>query len=256
MFTVNERWLVFFATFITACSFYSVVVVLWKQHHQRGLDIVLIKASAFCFLIYRASIAFNLTGSQAATYVFLPTDSWHKLANVFMLIEYCSLIIYLARVPKVLEGYILAFGICIIIVLQEKDSFSYQYALVPLIFNNLVLICSSAFCDRPGSFNPSMVINGAFWYIVSCVGFLMTFSESLDYYFIFDDLFMISTAFSMFYSWQSFQVSNGSDDEKKAPQTMHLIDVPGVLMEMISEGRQNILAWREEIRAAVSLKRK
>ena len=25
-----EQWLVFFATFITACSFYAVVVVLWK----------------------------------------------------------------------------------------------------------------------------------------------------------------------------------------------------------------------------------
>ena len=162
---------------------------------------MLIKASALCFLIYRASIAFQLTSVTAPLYVFLPTDSWHKLANIFMLIEYCSLIIFLARVPKELEGYILAMGICIIIVLQEKDSFSYQYALVPLIFNNLILICSSAFFDRPGSFNPTMVMYGAFWYIVSCIGFLLTFSESLDYYFLFDDLFMIATAFSMFYSW-------------------------------------------------------
>ena len=71
-----------------------------------------------------------------------------------MLIEYCSLIIYLSRLSKELTGYTLAFGICIIIVLQEKDSFSYQYALIPLIFNNLVLICSSALYDKPGSFNP------------------------------------------------------------------------------------------------------
>ena len=125
LFTTTEQWLVFLATLITACSFYSVVVVLWKQHHQRGMDIVLIKVSALCFLIYRATIAFNLTANVATKIVFLPTDSWHKLSNVFMLIEYCSLIIYLARVPKALEGYILAFGICIIIVLQEKDSFSY-----------------------------------------------------------------------------------------------------------------------------------
>ena len=75
-----------------------------------------------------------------------------------------------------------------------------------------------------------MVINGAFWYAVSCVGFLLTFSERLDYYFVFDDLFMISTAFSMFYSWQSFQIST---DENKPAEIMHLTDVPIVLIEMI-----------------------
>ena len=117
LFSTTEQWLVFLATLITACSFYSVVVVLWKLHHHRGMDIVLIKISAGCFLIYRASIAFNLTANTASHIVFLPTDSWHKLANVFMLIEYCSLILFLARVPKFLEGYLLAFGICIIIVL-------------------------------------------------------------------------------------------------------------------------------------------
>lgn len=207
-FSFYEQCFVFFATFVTACSFYSVVVVLWKKHKGRGMDIVLIKISALCFLIYRASIAFHLTADKAKDYVFLPVDSWHKLANIFMLIEYCSLIVYLARISKELQGYVLALGICIIIVLQEKDSFSYQYALVPLIFNNLVLICSSALYDKPGSFNPSMVMYGAFWYIVSCLGFLLTFSEKLDYYFLFDDLFEVSTAFSMFYSWQSFIVSD------------------------------------------------
>ena len=68
----------------------------------------------------------------------------------------------------------------------------------------MVLICSSALYDKPGSFNPTMVFHGALWYLVSVVGFLLTFSEKLDYYFFFDDLFMVSTAFSMFYSWQSF----------------------------------------------------
>ena len=107
---------------------------------------------------------------------------------------------------------------------------------MPLIFNNLVLICSSALYDKPGSFNPSMVMYGAFWYIVSCLGFLLTFSEKLDYYFLFDDLFEVSTAFSMFYSWQSFQV--GSEDEKKKPETMNLVDVPRVFFEMLVEGRE------------------
>ena len=86
---------------------------------------MLVKVSAICFLIYRTAIAFRLKTSDSAKYVFLPTDSWHKLANVFMLIEYCSLIIYLARLRKEIEGYTLGLGICIIILLQEKDSFSY-----------------------------------------------------------------------------------------------------------------------------------
>jgi len=247
-FSFMEKWLVFLATFITACSFLSVVVVLWKKHKGRGMDIVLVKISALCFLVYRASIAFHLTADRARDYVFLPVDSWHKLANVFMLIEYCSLIIYLARISKELQGYVFALGICIIIVLQEKDSFSYQYALVPLIFNNLVLICSSALYDKPGSFNPSMVLYGAFWYMVSCVGFLLTFSEKLDYYFLFDDLFEVSTAFSMFYSWQSFIVSEEAD---KPADTMSLKDVPFVLFEMFRESRDAIIAWRNDVRELV-----
>ena len=161
-------------------------------------------------------------------------------------------IIYLARISKELQGYVFAFGICIIIVLQEKDSFSYQYALVPLIFNNLVLICSSALYDKPGSFNASMVLWGAFWYMVSCIGFLLTFSEKLDYYYLFDDLFEVSTAFSMFYSWQSFIVSEQPD--VPAP-IMNLRDVPFVLVEMIRECRDAIIVWRNDIRLLVEKRR-
>ena len=120
-----EQWLVFFTTLITACAFYAVVVVLWKKHRNRGLDIVILKFAALCFLIYRSAIAFRFTPTYSHEYLFLPNDSWHKLANIFLLIEYCSLVIYLSRLPKVYEGYLRAFGICIILILQEKDSFSY-----------------------------------------------------------------------------------------------------------------------------------
>ena len=199
----------------------------------------MIKASAICFVIYRSSIAFKLTTSESAEFVFLTTDSWHKLANIFILIEYCSLIIFLARVPKDLVGYFLAFGIIIIVTLQEKDSFSYQYALIPLIFNNLLLICSSVIYDKPGSFNPEMVLYGAIWYAVSCIGFLLTFSERLDYYFVFDDLFMISTAFSMFYSWQSFRVP--ATEGGPAVETMALRDVPKVFTEYCRTLLENLI---------------
>ena len=163
--------------------------------------------AAFCFLVYRACLAFQITNIMSLDYVFLPADSWHKLSNIFMLIEYCSLIVYLSRIPKEKSGYFIATGTAIIIILQEKDSFSYQYALVPLIFNNLVLICSNFTCDSPGSYNKSMVMYGALWYVISCIGCVLTFSEQLDYYFVFDDLFMVATSFSLFYSWQSFNIA-------------------------------------------------
>lgn len=98
--------------------------------------------------------------------------------------------------------------------------------------------------DKPGSFNPTMVFYGALWYIVSCIGFLLTFSESLDYYFVFDDLFMVSTAFSMFYSWQSFQVS---DNKGKPAETMNLVDVPSVTKDYVCQMLENFYEWRNDV---------
>ena len=72
-FTKEEQWLVIFLTFITALSFLAVVVVLFKLHRKRGLDIVLIIVSSLCFIIYRCSIAFRLTNAKSTDYVFLPT---------------------------------------------------------------------------------------------------------------------------------------------------------------------------------------
>ena len=251
-FTWSEQWLVFLLTFFTACSFLAVVVVIQRLHKHRGLDIIFVCMSSLCFLVYRGSIAFSILSAQAQQILFLPIESWHKLSNVFMLIEYCSLIIFLSRISREFEGYILALGICIIIFLQEKDSFSYQYALIPLIFNNLVLICSSALYDKKGSFNPTMVIYGAIWYMVSVVGFLLTFSENLDYYFFFDDLFMVSTAFSMFYSWQSFQVET---DEGKPAQTLYLREVPHAFVQMLKDAYMRLLMWRDDVRAMVRKRR-
>ena len=116
----------------------------------------------------------------------------------------------------------------------------------------MVLLCSSALYDKPGSFNPEMVLHGAFWSLVSVVGFLLTFSEKLDYYFFFDDLFMVSTAFSMFYSWQSFQVS---DDPNKPAETMNLRDVPSVFLLMMRDGRQNFVRWRNDVKMLVDKRR-
>ena len=67
-----------------------------------------------------------------------------------MLIEYCSLIIYLARIPEEWSGALLAVGTAIIVILQEKDSYSYHYAAIPLVFNQLILICATCFLKTKG----------------------------------------------------------------------------------------------------------
>ena len=98
----------------------------------------------------------------------------------------------------------------------------------------MVLLCSSALYDKPGSFNPEMVLHGAFWYLVSVVGFLLTFSEKLDYYFFFDDIFMISTAFCLFYSWQSY------DDISVRKYPLGLNEVPAMLLEYVQSFREQM----------------
>jgi len=200
-FSYIEQQFVFLATVLSALSFISVIIVLARTHKNRGQDIVLTATAALCFMVYRANLAFQI---ELTGLLFLQGDSWHKLSNVFMLIEYCSLIVYLARIPENKAGYCLAFGISIIIIMQEKDSYHYQYALIPLIFNNLMLICANIFLDHPDTYNWQNVKYGGLWYLISCVGFVCTCSEELNYYFLFDDLFIISTAFSLFYSWQTY----------------------------------------------------
>ena len=157
-----------------------------------------------------------------------------------MLIEYCSLIIYLARIPEKWSGALLAIGTAIIVILQEKDSYSYQYALIPLLFNQLILICATLLLKNKGGFNKTMVSYGAFWYGISCAGLLFTFSERWNYYFIFDDIFMISTAFCLFYSWQSY------DDYSVKKNAIGLLEVPEQLKLYIHRLRNKIREMREE----------
>ena len=85
-----------------------------------------------------------------------------------------------------------------------------------------------------------MVFNSAVWYIMSVVSSVISSSTSFDYYFFFDDLFMVSTAFSMFYSWQIYQVEMTAADTGGKPSeatsdendVIHLVDAPYMLYEM------------------------
>lgn len=154
--------------------------------------------AAFTFFVYRTSLAYS------SEIFFLEGDSWHKLSNIFLLIEYCSLIVYLARVPPKFTGYCLALGISIIVIFQEKDSFNYKYALGPLIFNNIVFISASYLLDHPEDYNMENIRYGGYWYGASFFMFIGTMMERIDYYFVFDDLFLACTCLSLFYSWQTY----------------------------------------------------
>lgn len=96
-------------------------------------------------------------------------------------------------------------GICIIIIMQEKDSFSFRYALVPVIFNNFIMIVSQCFIATPLYVNTRMVAFGAMWYIISIIAFFASYHKLLDFFYVFDDLFMFSTGLSLFYSWQTYE---------------------------------------------------
>jgi hypothetical protein len=97
---------------------------------------------------------------------------------------------------------LLATGISIIILFQEKDSFDWKYALAPLIFNNIVLFTANMLLDHPEDYNMECVKYGMYWYAASGIGFLGMMSSWANHYFIFDDIFVVCTCISLFYCWQ------------------------------------------------------
>ena len=79
-----------------------------------------------------------------------------------------------------------------------------------------------------------MAAYGALWYVVSLACLVFINSDILNYYFFFDDIFMISTAFCLFYSWQSY------DDISVRKQPLWLQEVPDMLYEYLQNFREGI----------------
>jgi len=80
--------------------------------------------------------------------------------------------IYLARIPKHYGGYLLGLGLSLILVMQERDALSFKFALVPIIFNNMLLILSQCLMGGPGYVNSRMVAFGTIWYLLSVISFI------------------------------------------------------------------------------------
>ena len=79
-----------------------------------------------------------------------------------------------------------------------------------------------------------MAAYGALWYVVSLACLVFTNSDVLNYYFFFDDIFMISTAFCLFYSWQSY------DDVSIRKYPLALNEVPAMLHEYVQSFREQM----------------
>ncbi len=97
-----------------------------------------IAISQVCF---KVCLAFH-DNEQIDGWLLLNEDGWHKILNIFMLVQFCSLAIYLGRVNQEFYGQILGVGVIIILVSQERDFLSFKCTLIPVIYNNSVLVIS------------------------------------------------------------------------------------------------------------------
>jgi hypothetical protein len=165
-------------------------------------------------------------------YSFIPLQNWHKLINVLLLIEQCSLVLYLGRrsqtISKELEGFMFGINLIMILVFQEKDQVHGEiyYSIIPLLLNNLYMLYSnfnqlvqlasqsSTSPKTPGLaplVNRPKVYNSILWYVVSILAYFymekfnqglnLRTSEEMFLFSICETLFMVSMAMSYFYSW-------------------------------------------------------
>ena len=75
---------------------------------------------------------------------------------------------------------------------------------------------------------------------------------------------MMSTAFSMFYSWQIYQVEMTTADTGGKPSeatasdendVIHLVDAPFMLYEMQRQFRLTLVEWKNDVRNIVEKRR-
>lgn len=137
-------------------------------------------------------------------YSFIPLKNWHKLVNIFLLIEQCSLVLHLGELGQEIENTLFGINLILILVMQEKDEVHGQikYSMIPLCINNAYLLLtnfkslrssspplnapnpsspsSSHFNNSPGQriVNKQKVFYGIIWYIGSLVGYC--FMENMN----------------------------------------------------------------------------
>lgn len=155
-------------------------------------------------------------------YSFIPLSNWHKLINVFLLLEQCSLVLYIGGLTPDAQNVLFGLNLLLILVLQEKDSVhgEIKYSVIPLALNNLFLFATNftnIFSSARTPSKTSQVVNrqkvgyGMVWYAGSLFGYALMekFEQGLNIksseeMFIFtaaETLFMVSMALCYFYTW-------------------------------------------------------
>lgn len=185
-------------------------------------------------------------------YTFIPLPNWHKLMNVFLLIEQCSLVLFLGNLSGTLthdvEATLFGVNLILILILQEKDSIKgeIKWSVLPLLINNSYMIYTnfksyfwredSQMASNPSSpssypvmhqnaikVNKQKVFWAIVWYGGSILGYgLMQVngqgltnisSKDMLIFSASETLFMVSMALCYFYSWQTYSIDTQFDHQ-------------------------------------------
>ena len=77
---------------------------------------------------------------------FIPLAGWHKLVNTFLLIEQCSLVLFLGKLSGTIgnevEASLFGINLLLILVMQERDSVTgeIKWSVLPLALNNTYMV--------------------------------------------------------------------------------------------------------------------
>jgi hypothetical protein len=140
----------FVLTLISILSFYPIIYLLKKQAASnsklgiRKFDQTLIYGIMGMILVH-----FFSEQNCLMQWSFIPLKNWHKLINVMLLIEQCSVVLYMGRVSnsisKDLEDTLFGINLILVLIMQEKDQVygEIKYSLLPVILNNCYVIYSN-----------------------------------------------------------------------------------------------------------------
>lgn len=130
---------------ISVTSFYPILYLLNKQSNSSKLGTRMFDQMMVYAIMALTFAHFMCELQTFRDWCFIPLESWHKLLNVFLLIEQCSLVLYLGGLSKEVENTLFGINLILILITQEKDSSTgeIKYSIIPLVVNNLYLFLTN-----------------------------------------------------------------------------------------------------------------
>lgn len=225
---------------VSVASFWPVVYFLKRQEgFKMGSSMF---NQVMLYAIMAMTVCHFLAEQKSLeAYSFIPLRNWHKLINVFLLIQQCSVVLFLGELPKHVESTLFSLNLILILIMQEKDEVKgeIKYSMIPLGLNNLYLLLtnlknyskagnqeggisitspSSPSSSQINYFvvNKAKVAYGMMWYAGSLIGYCLMekFNQGLDlktsqemfFFTASETVFMVSMAMSYFFSYQTYAV--------------------------------------------------